>query len=72
VTDLGARFPGKLSYHSSCHLCDRVNSQPRALLAEVRRAELVGCLTPPGTRIRRRVSVGTEISRRCWNASRQY
>ena len=43
VTDLGARFPGKLTYHSSCHLLRDlgVNSQPRALLAGVREAELV-------------------------------
>jgi L-lactate dehydrogenase complex protein LldE len=43
VTDLGARFPGKLAYHSSCHLLRdlRIDTQPRALLAEVREAELV-------------------------------
>ena len=43
VTDLGARFPGKLTYHSSCHLLRDlgVNSQPRTLLAGVREAELV-------------------------------
>ena len=43
VTDLGAYFPGKLTYHSSCHLLRDlgVGRQPRALLAEVRDAELV-------------------------------
>jgi L-lactate dehydrogenase complex protein LldE len=43
ITDLGARFPGKLTYHSSCHLLRDlgVNSQPRALLAGVHEAELV-------------------------------
>jgi L-lactate dehydrogenase complex protein LldE len=43
VEDVGARFPGKLSYHSSCHLLRGlgVDRQPRALLAHVREAELV-------------------------------
>jgi L-lactate dehydrogenase complex protein LldE len=43
VTDLGARFPGKLTYHSSCHLLRDlgVDRQPRALLAAVRDVELV-------------------------------
>jgi L-lactate dehydrogenase complex protein LldE len=43
VTDLGARFPGKITYHASCHLLRDlgVNSQPQALLAGVREAELV-------------------------------
>jgi L-lactate dehydrogenase complex protein LldE len=43
VTDVGARFPGKLTYHSSCHLLRDlgVDRQPRALLAAVREAELV-------------------------------
>jgi L-lactate dehydrogenase complex protein LldE len=43
VTDLGARHPGKLTYHASCHLLRDlgVDSQPRALLANVRDAELV-------------------------------
>jgi len=42
VTDLGAYFPGKLTYHSSCHLLRDlgVDYQPRALLARVRGAEL--------------------------------
>ena len=43
VTDLGARFPGKLAYHSSCHLLRDlgVERQPRLLLANVRDADLV-------------------------------
>lgn len=43
VTDVGARWPGKLSYHPSCHLLRGlgVDRQPRALLAAVRAAELV-------------------------------
>jgi L-lactate dehydrogenase complex protein LldE len=48
VTDLGARFPGKLTYHSSCHLLREmgIDRQPRALLAAVKEAELVEL---PGT-----------------------
>ena len=43
ITDVGARYPGKLSYHSSCHLLRElgVSRQPLALLAAVREAELV-------------------------------
>jgi len=43
VTDLGARFDGKLTYHSSCHLLRGlgVDRQPRALLAKVQDAQLV-------------------------------
>ncbi len=43
VTDLGAVFEGRLTYHPSCHLLRGlgVDRQPRALLAAVRRAELV-------------------------------
>jgi len=43
VTDLGARWPGKLAYHASCHpsLHLGIDRQPRALLAEVREAEIV-------------------------------
>jgi L-lactate dehydrogenase complex protein LldE len=43
VTDLGARFPGQLTYHASCHLLRGlgVDRQPRALLAAVRDAEFV-------------------------------
>jgi L-lactate dehydrogenase complex protein LldE len=43
VTDLGARWPGKLAYHASCHLLRAmgVDRQPRALLSHVREAEVV-------------------------------
>ncbi len=43
VTDLGARWPGKLTYHSSCHLLRElgVDEQPRRLLNAVKDAELV-------------------------------
>lgn len=43
VTDLGAFFDGPLSYHASCHLLRGlgVDRQPRSLLANVRRAEIV-------------------------------
>ena len=43
LTDLGARFPGKLAYHSSCHLLRDlgVDRQPHLLLAHVRDAELI-------------------------------
>ena len=43
ITDLGARFPGKATYHSSCHLLRElgVDRQPRALLAKVRGLELI-------------------------------
>jgi L-lactate dehydrogenase complex protein LldE len=43
VTDVNARFDGKLTYHSSCHLLRElgVDRQPRALLAAVRNAEFV-------------------------------
>lgn len=43
VTDLGARFPGKITYHSSCHLLRElgVDRQPRQLLKAVREAELI-------------------------------
>ena len=43
VTDVGARWPGKLTYHASCHptLHLGLERQPRALLAAVREAELV-------------------------------
>jgi L-lactate dehydrogenase complex protein LldE len=41
ITDVGARFPGTLTYHPSCHLQRGlgVDRQPRALLANVRQAE---------------------------------
>jgi L-lactate dehydrogenase complex protein LldE len=43
VTDLGAQFEGRLTYHSSCHLLRGlgVDQQPRALLAAVHKAEFV-------------------------------
>ncbi|MGD0613559.1 MAG: (Fe-S)-binding protein [Anaerolineales bacterium] len=43
VTDVGARWPGKLAYHASCHLLRNlgVDRQPRALLSAVREAELI-------------------------------
>jgi len=43
IIDLGAYFPGRLTYHSSCHLLRDlgVDRQPRALLAAVRGAEIV-------------------------------
>jgi L-lactate dehydrogenase complex protein LldE len=43
MTDLGASYTGKLTYHSSCHLLRElgVDRQPRALLANVHGAELV-------------------------------
>jgi L-lactate dehydrogenase complex protein LldE len=43
VTDLGARFPGKVTYHSSCHLLRDlgVDQQPKTLLQQVRELEMV-------------------------------
>lgn len=43
VTDFGARYDGRLTYHSSCHLLRDlgVSRQPRVLLENVRGAELV-------------------------------
>ena len=43
VTDLGARWPGTLTYHASCHPNRHlgVDRQPRALLAAVREAVIV-------------------------------
>jgi len=43
VTDLGARWSGRLTYHASCHPTQHLglDRQPRALLAAVRDAELV-------------------------------
>lgn len=43
VTDVGARYPHKVTYHASCHL-NRflgVDSQPRALLAGIKDMELI-------------------------------
>ena len=43
VTDVGARWNGRLTYHSSCHLLRGlgIDRQPRALLAAVHGAEVV-------------------------------
>jgi len=43
AADLGARYPGRVTYHDSCHLarCLGVTRQPRALLAQVREMEFV-------------------------------
>ncbi len=43
VTDFGARCPGKLTYHASCHLLREmgIHRQPQALLSQVRQAEIV-------------------------------
>lgn len=43
ATDVGASFPGRLTYHPACHLLRElgVAGQPAALLARVRAAELV-------------------------------
>ena len=43
VTDLGARWPGKLAYHASCHPTRHLGLdwQAQALLAQVKEAEIV-------------------------------
>lgn len=43
VTDVGARFPGKVTFHDGCHGLRElgVKSQPRKLLEKVRELELV-------------------------------
>jgi L-lactate dehydrogenase complex protein LldE len=43
VTDLGARWDGTLTYHSSCHTLRgmKIDRQPRALLAHVRGAQVI-------------------------------
>lgn len=43
VTDVGARFPGRLAYHASCHLLRDlgVDRQPRQLLAGVGAAQVI-------------------------------
>jgi len=48
VTELGASFPGPVTYHSSCHLLRElgVKRQPRALLAAVRDARFPGAGRP--------------------------
>jgi len=43
VTDLGARFPGRATFHDGCHGLRelKIKNQPRQLLAHVRGLELV-------------------------------
>ncbi len=43
ITDLGARYTGKIAYHASCHLLRELGERvaPRALLENVSGAELV-------------------------------
>ncbi len=43
VTDVGARFPGKVTFHDGCHGLRElgIKESPRALLREVRELELV-------------------------------
>lgn len=43
ITDVGACFPHKITYHASCHLNREmgIDRQPRALLAKVKDAEFV-------------------------------
>ena len=43
VTDVGARYAGRLTYHASCHLLryQHVTDQPRTLLANVAGADVV-------------------------------
>lgn len=43
VTDVGARFPHRITYHDSCHLLRElgVSEAPRQLLSEVKDLELV-------------------------------
>ena len=43
VEDLNARFPGRVTYHDSCHLNRNlhINRQPRALLSNIRELEFV-------------------------------
>ena len=43
ISDLGARFPGKITYHSSCHLLRGlgVDRQPKELLANVQEAQYI-------------------------------
>jgi len=43
VTDLGASYDGKLTYHASCHLLRgmRIHRQPMSLLSQVKGAEIV-------------------------------
>ena len=43
LSDLGSRWPGKLTYHPSCHLLRSlaVDRQPRLLLSFVKEAEII-------------------------------
>ena len=43
ITEVGARYEGKVAYHASCHLLRELGERtaPRALLEKVRGAELV-------------------------------
>lgn len=43
ISDVGARYPGRITYHSSCHLLRDlgIDRQPRLLLSRVRQAEVV-------------------------------
>lgn len=43
ISDLGARFPARMTYHPSCHLLRGlgVDRQPRLLLSRVREADIV-------------------------------
>lgn len=43
ISDLGSRWPGKLTYHPSCHLLRNlgVDRQPRLLLSCVRQVEMI-------------------------------
>ena len=43
IKDLGARYPGKATYHSSCHLLRDlgVDTQPRVLLENVSELEMI-------------------------------
>lgn len=43
ITDVGASFEGKVTYHESCHIFRAlgISEQPRKLIASVRGAELV-------------------------------
>ncbi|HJM56353.1 MAG: Fe-S oxidoreductase [Planctomycetes bacterium] len=50
VTDLGARWPGRVTWHDACHTLREldIHSEPRQLLSEVRdleQVEAIGCDT---------------------------
>jgi L-lactate dehydrogenase complex protein LldE len=48
VTDVGARFPHRVTYHDGCHGLRelRIKEEPRTLLRAVRDLELVECDEP--------------------------